>query len=105
MTVRPFPAAGELDLPQTSAPLGAPSAGASPASGAAAFAGAVGDAFGQASAALTRADAAESAFATGRGGMQEMVIERAQADIALSVASAAASRAAQSLTTILGMQI
>lgn len=105
MTVRPLPATGELDLPQSSSPVDTSSASETPDRGAAAFAGAVGDAFGQASAALTRADAAESAFATGRGGMQEMVIERAQADIALSVASAAASRAAQSLTTILGMQI
>ena len=40
-----------------------------------------------------------------RGGLQEMVLERAQADIALSIASAAASRTAQALTTVLGMQV
>ena len=44
-------------------------------------------------------------FAQRRGGLQEMVLERAQADVALSVASAAASRAAQALTTLLGMQV
>ena len=38
-------------------------------------------------------------------GLQEMVLERAQADVVLSVASAAASRAAQALTTLLGMQV
>lgn len=75
------------------------------ASGVAAFSHALSGAFNDASTALGRADAAESAFAAGKGGMQEMVLERAQADVALSIASAAASRAAASLTTILGMQI
>lgn len=100
MTVSPLPATGELDLPQTAAPVAEP-----PVDPSAAFSRAVGRAFGDASVALERADAAEAAFASGRGGMQEMIVERAQADIALSIASAAASRAAQSLTTILGMQI
>ncbi len=54
---------------------------------------------------LGRADAAERAFAQGRGGLQEMVLERARADVVLSVASAAASRTAQALTTLLGMQV
>lgn len=99
MTVQPLAPASELDLPNAS------DARAIPAGGAAHFSDVLHDAFAQASNALTRADAAESAFAAGRGGMQEMVLERAQADIALSIASAAASRAAQALTTILGMQI
>jgi hypothetical protein len=34
-----------------------------------------------------------------------MVVERAQADVALSIASATASRATQALTMILGMQV
>jgi hypothetical protein len=34
-----------------------------------------------------------------------MVLERAQADVALSLASAAASRTTQTLSTILGMQV
>jgi hypothetical protein len=34
-----------------------------------------------------------------------MVVERARADVALSLATAAASRTAQALTTILGMQV
>ncbi len=70
-----------------------------------AFAGAVERAFGAASEALGRADVAEHAFAVGRGGLQEMTLERAQADIALSIASATTSRIAQSLQTILGMQV
>ena len=54
---------------------------------------------------LERADAAEHAFAAHRGGLQEMVVERARADIALQVAAAAAQRTAQSLATLLGMQL
>ena len=34
-----------------------------------------------------------------------MVVERARADIALQVAATAAQRAAQSISTLLGMQI
>jgi flagellar hook-basal body complex protein FliE len=55
--------------------------------------------------ALEGADATERAFTHGRGGLQEMVVERAQADVALSIASATASRATQALTMILGMQV
>lgn len=58
-----------------------------------------------AAAQLDRADTAEAAFAHGTGGLQEMVVERARADISLSVAATAAQRAAQALNSILGMQI
>jgi len=58
-----------------------------------------------AGAALARAERAEQAFIGGRGGLQEMVVERAQADVLLAVAGAAASRTVQALNTILGMQI
>ena len=54
---------------------------------------------------LSGAERAESAFAAHRGGLQEMVVERARADIALQIAATAAQRAAQSLSTLLGMQI
>jgi hypothetical protein len=54
---------------------------------------------------LEGADRAEAAFAAHRGGLQEMVVERARADIAVQVAATAAQRAAQSLATVLGMQI
>lgn len=70
-----------------------------------AFASALGHALDAASGALQRADSAERAFVRGAGGLQEMVLERARADIALSIASAAASRTAQALTTVLGMQV
>lgn len=54
---------------------------------------------------LAGADRAEAAFVAHRGGLQEMVVERARADVALQVAATAAQRAAQSLSTLLGMQI
>lgn len=104
MTIVPLPAGPSpaAQTPDSDAPPGT----ATPSTGAAAsFADAVGKAFGDASTALQKADRAERAFASGRGGMQEMVLQRAQADIALSVASAAASRASQALSTILGMQV
>jgi hypothetical protein len=68
-----------------------------------------GDAFARlvdsAGAILAGADRAEAAFAAHRGGLQEMVVERARADIALQVAATAAQRAAQSISTLLGMQV
>ncbi len=54
---------------------------------------------------LERADRAEAAFTNGRGGITEMMIERARADIALQIATTAASRATQALNSVLGMQI
>jgi hypothetical protein len=54
---------------------------------------------------LAGADRAEAAFVAHRGGLQEMVVERARADIALQVAATAAQRAAQSISTLLGMQV
>jgi len=55
--------------------------------------------------ALVRADRAESAFASGGASLQDAVFERAKADVVLSVATAAAQRTAQALSTILSMQI
>lgn len=54
---------------------------------------------------FVRADRAEDAFAAGAGDLQSAVYERAQADVALSVASAAAQRGAQALQTLLNMQV
>jgi flagellar hook-basal body complex protein FliE len=59
----------------------------------------------QAGGAFERAARAEAAFVQGTGGLQEMVVERAQADVVLQIASAAASHVVQSLGTILNMQI
>jgi hypothetical protein len=67
--------------------------------------GAFGDLVDAAGAVLGRAGAAERAFIAGRGGLQEMVVERARADIALQIAAASAQRTAQGLQTLLGMQI
>jgi flagellar hook-basal body complex protein FliE len=95
----PAAAAGN-DVPLAAGPTA--TAASTPAD---AFARAFGDALSTASAALERADAAEHAFAARRGGLQEMVVERARADVMLSLAGAAATRTAQALSTILGMQV
>lgn len=58
-----------------------------------------------AGAVLEGADRAEAAFAAHRGGLQEMVVDRARADIALQVAATAAQRGSQALQSLLGMQI
>jgi len=54
---------------------------------------------------LGSAERAEDAFADGGGTLQEAVYERARADVALSVATATAQRIAQSVQSILNMQI
>lgn len=54
---------------------------------------------------LDRATSAEDSLANGTGSLQAAVYERARADVALSVATAAAQRSAQALTAILNMQI
>ncbi len=54
---------------------------------------------------LDGANAAEDAFANRVGSLQRAVYERARADVALSVATAAAQRSAQALTSILNMPI
>ena len=54
---------------------------------------------------LGRAEQAEAAFTAHRGGLQEMVVERARADIALAIATSAAQRATQAVSTLLGMPL
>jgi len=54
---------------------------------------------------LDGATRAENAFARGAGSLQDAVYERARADVALSVATAAAQRSAQALQSILNMQL
>ena len=51
------------------------------------------------------ASRAEARFVAHRGGLQEMVVERVRADLALQIAASAAQRATQSLGTLLGMQV
>ncbi len=55
--------------------------------------------------ALTGATRAEDDFAYGRGTLQDAVYERAQADVALSVATATAARIAQATQSVLNMQV
>jgi flagellar hook-basal body complex protein FliE len=55
--------------------------------------------------ALGDATRAEDAFAYGSGTLEAAVYERARADVALSVATATAQRAAQAVQSILNMQI
>ena len=83
-------------LPDAAEPASSPAGG-----GGAAF-GRLLDAAGSV---LTAADTAERAFANHRGGLAEMVVERARADIALQIAAATAQRVAQGVQTLLGMQI
>ena len=54
---------------------------------------------------LERADAAERAFVAHRGGLREMVVERARADIALQIAASGVQRVTQGLQTLFGLQI
>jgi flagellar hook-basal body complex protein FliE len=54
---------------------------------------------------LTGAARAEDDFAYGNGTLQAAVYERAQADVALSAATASASRLAQAVQSVLNMQV
>jgi|HubBroStandDraft_4_1064222.scaffolds.fasta_scaffold1076461_2 hypothetical protein len=54
---------------------------------------------------LGGAQRAEDAFANGPGSLQNAVYERARADVVLAVATAAAQRSAQAITSILNMQV
>jgi len=54
---------------------------------------------------LEGANRAEDDFAYGRGTLQEAVYERAQADVALAVATATAQRIVQAVQSVLNMQV
>jgi flagellar hook-basal body complex protein FliE len=93
----------EPDAPLDAARTG----GASPGErvDASGFEAALVEALDGARASFDAASAAERRFAAGTGGLQEMVVARAQADVTLALAAAAASRTTQALGTILGMQV
>jgi flagellar hook-basal body complex protein FliE len=57
------------------------------------------------SAALEGAQHAENAFATRTGSLQDAVYERARADVAVAVATAATGRVAQTVQSLLNMQV
>ncbi len=103
MTVTPLSQLGGADAPllPNSAAAGSPP----DATGSASFGAALANAFETASGALAQADRSERAYAHGTGALQAMVLDRAQADIALTIATTAASRTSQALSTILGMQV
>jgi hypothetical protein len=54
---------------------------------------------------LGNAQSAEDSFAKGNGTLQDAIYERAQADVAISVATSEAQHAAQAVTSILNMQV
>jgi flagellar hook-basal body complex protein FliE len=54
---------------------------------------------------LSDATQAEDAYARGAGSLQDAMYGRAEADVALSVATAAAQRAAQAVQTLMNLQI
>lgn len=95
----PAGAVGTPDLPSYAAPTAAAS---SPAS----FGGIM-QSIGQTGAQLNKAQSAEAAFANHVPGVgiQDVIIERAKADVLLKVASAAASKASQAASTLLNMQM
>lgn len=72
-----------------------------PAPPAASFARAL-DAFGAVFSAATQA---EDAYARGTGSLRDAIYERVRADVALSVAVAAAQRTAQAVQSVLSMQL
>lgn len=67
--------------------------------------GGFGKALNDLGSALGSANAAEDAFARGAGDLQSAIYERARADVALAVATAASQRAAQALQAIFTMQV
>jgi flagellar hook-basal body complex protein FliE len=54
---------------------------------------------------FSAAQRAEDAYARGAGTLRDAVYERTRADVTLSIAVAAASRAAQAVQSVLNMQI
>jgi flagellar hook-basal body complex protein FliE len=54
---------------------------------------------------LAEAQGAEDAFARNAGSLADAVYDRARADVALSVATAAAQRCAQAISSITNMQV
>ena len=86
-----LPVLPDIDAPRT----------ASDVPGASEFMKVLGDIDG----ALERAAGAEADFVNGSGSLADMVIDRARADVALSLAAAGASHVTQAVTSVLGMQV
>ena len=84
---------------------GAPGqAGSAGASGVVDFTGLV-KAFQSTSPALEKAQQADSNFASGKGNLMEMMLQRKIADTYLQIDEAFSSKAVQALTTLMNMQV
>lgn len=101
MTVRPLDGAALAPPFVADAPASPDSQADSPGIGGNGFARAL-DALG---AVFGSADAAEDAFAAGRGSLQDAMYDRARAGVVLNVAVAAAQRCTQAAQAILNMQV
>ncbi len=82
--------------------VGPSGSGAPPAR---AFSDVLAEALDSAQSALGAADGGAAAVAAGSGGVMEASLARARADVALEVASAAASRVSGALNTLLQTQV
>lgn len=82
-----------------------PDVGGEPPANAQPMPGAFGVLVDAAGSALDRAARAESAFVERRGGLVEMVIERAGADVMLQIAATAAQRTTQAVSTVFGIAV
>ena len=83
----------------------APSLISSPNDAVSGDASAFGKALDTVGALLDGATGKESLYANGIGSLQDAMIERARADVALSIATAAAQRGVQAMQSILNMQV
>jgi flagellar hook-basal body complex protein FliE len=67
------------------------------------------DAFGRlidaANEVFSNAHRAEQRFISGAGGLQEMVVERTRADLALQIAAATTQRVVTGVQTLFGLQV
>lgn len=95
MTVTPF----IPDVPSPAVRAIAPQTNGAP------HAGGFGKILNDLGSALGSANSAEDAFASGTGDLQSAIYERARADVALAVATAASQRAAQALQAVFTMQV
>ena len=82
-----------------------PDAPAEPLPGARPMPGAFEAILDAAGSALDRAAHAERAFVERRGGLIEMVVERAGADVMLQIAATAAQRTTQAVSTLFGIAV
>jgi flagellar hook-basal body complex protein FliE len=105
MTITPLDAAQQTPAVTVIEPDAPPAANAGSTDAATFGFGSLVDALQAGTQTLQHAEGAENAFIRGTGGLQEMVFERATADVLVSIAAAASSRVTQSLNTLTQMQL